>query len=141
MVIACVLTGKGGKTIISSTKRERLDTTLVMSEALTIRWFLKFALDFDLKNILVFSDALTVVDCINDLDFSTALEPIILDCLSFCNSVKDCIYLYLNHAFNMCVHSLVVLGHDVGLAWTFPIDRKFHLLNHHDSFSSFLVDE
>lgn len=114
-----------------------MDTIPAMIEALAIRWSLKLVLD--LKNILVFSDAFPMVDCNNGLDFSAELEPIILDCLSFYNSFKDCNYFYLTRAFNMRAHSLVGLGHEVGSkTWLghFPFDKEFPLLDHHDPFFS-----
>lgn len=66
--MACVLIGKDGKTIISATKWENMDSSPPLAEALAIRWSLKLALDLDLKNIMVFSDALTVVDFINKIN-------------------------------------------------------------------------
>lgn len=67
---------------------------------MSIRWPLKLVLNLKIHSVLVFSNAITIVNYINVLDFSAVLEPIVLDSLMLCNSFKDCTCLYLNRDFN-----------------------------------------
>lgn len=106
---------------------------------MAIRRTMKLALDLVIDIILVFPNAFTLVDCINGLKFSVALEPIVLDFLMMCNSFKDCICLYLNRECNKRAPSLDGLGHFVGYkTWLghYPIDMEFPLLDHQDPLSS-----
>lgn len=67
----------------------------LVAEALAVRWALSIAVDFKLYSVVLFSDALTVVDCINQVEQVAILDPIALDCVNLFQSFS--VYLSILH--------------------------------------------
>lgn len=53
-----------------------------VAEVVAIRWALNLATGMEIDRLLVFSDALEVVDSLNGIDMSASLDPVISNCLS-----------------------------------------------------------
>lgn len=75
-------------------------------------WISSRGVEFDI--LIVFSNALVVVDSLNGFHMSTSLELVLSDCLLICSRFEDYSFMYLNMSCNTCVHFLVGLGHIVG---------------------------
>lgn len=69
--------------MIAASKKEEILVDPSMAEALTVRQGLQLAANLKLGCVLIQSDALMVVGCVNSISYSTVLEPIILDCIMF----------------------------------------------------------
>lgn len=83
-------------------------------KALGIWWGLQLANDFKLKNVVLQSDALGVVDCVNGVIYVPDLDPIVLDCRSLgCSFISSTVMLIGRDA-NTDAHSLVAIGESVG---------------------------
>lgn len=63
-----------------------------------------------IKKFVIRSDALVLVDCINDSDFIVALDPIICNCKILLDSFSDAILMYINRDRNMDANHTVGIG-------------------------------
>lgn len=69
------------KTIIAASKTNDMMVEPLVAELLAIRWCLGVPMERKLDMILLQSDALVVVDCINGSQHIAALEHIAQDCI------------------------------------------------------------
>lgn len=65
IAMGCVMKMQENGTFFSATKRMFVEADPTLAEALTVRWTLKLAMDLKFPNVIIHSDALTVVDCFN----------------------------------------------------------------------------
>lgn len=82
-----------GDVILATCKKESIETDPILAEALGIRWCLQLAIDQQLQNVVIFSDALVVVNCIKGRTCVAAIEHIVQDCISLMINFKDVIVL------------------------------------------------
>lgn len=57
---------------------------------------------------------LNVIYCLNDVQFSSTLEPIVLDSRMLINSFKEVIVTWISRNLNVDAHNLVGIGRMVG---------------------------
>ncbi|XP_058764138.1 uncharacterized protein LOC131637556 [Vicia villosa] len=114
VAMGCVMKGTDKGVFFSATKKQSMNVDPSMAEALALRWALKMAVEFSIKQAVFFSDALSVVDCINRISFSAVMDPIIGDCLDLLNCFSSAICVYVSRVYNTDAHNLVSIGHRLG---------------------------
>lgn len=72
------------------------------------------AKELKFERIIFYSDVLGLVDCVNEVDFNAALDPIIKDCNNLLSSFGDASLLNLSRNFNSDAHHMVGVGKSVG---------------------------
>lgn len=82
IAMGCVMKNHDQGIFYSATNRVVMDVDPTVAEAFAIRWDLSIAKDFKLQNILLFSDAINVVDCINKLSVVATIELYVVDCMT-----------------------------------------------------------
>lgn len=60
------------------------------------------------------SDALVVVDCLNDISCSAVLEPLISDCKLLISSFMQFAVMFISRNLNLETHHMVGVGSVVG---------------------------
>lgn len=80
------------------------------AKMLAIRWSWQLAKELHMEKILVQSDALTVVNCINHLGTLAILEFIATNIRSLIDSFKVRFMMFLSRRSNTDAHNLVSLG-------------------------------
>lgn len=65
---------------MAACKREEVDLSPMLAEALGLRWCLSVAKYLCLNKVVVESNAAAVVDCINVKAIMAVFDPIIQDC-------------------------------------------------------------
>lgn len=110
----CVIKNQSDDIILSASHRESFGTDPATAEALAIRWCLQIAAELKLDKILVQSDALNVVDCLNGVISSAILDPLILDCKHILSSFKQFAVMFISRNLNVDVHYMVGVGNVVG---------------------------
>lgn len=83
MAMRCILSACNGDNILSATKKDILGMDPSVAEVVAIRWALNLAAGMGIDRLLVFSDALEVVDSLNGINMFASLDPVISNCLSF----------------------------------------------------------
>ncbi|XP_058783366.1 uncharacterized protein LOC131658047 [Vicia villosa] len=126
VAFGCMIKSWDSKVIYGACKRESMSVDPALAELLAIRWCLQIAKDIHLDKVLVQSDAMIVVDCINSTISNAALDLIAGDVRDLCNIFSLCSVMYLNRVFISDAHNLVKWGKLLGArSWT--INRK-HIL-------------
>lgn len=92
--------------LIASCNKEFISVELSIAKSLAIRWGLQVAKDLKLDKMLVQSNVMFVVDCINAFEFSIVLDNIVANCKLLLNSFKE-VYIILNKNFNDDGHKIV----------------------------------
>jgi hypothetical protein len=64
----------------SACKKENFTVDPLLAEALAIRWCLQLAKDQNLKETIIESDALVVVECIRGSNSIASIELVVIDC-------------------------------------------------------------
>ncbi|XP_058756012.1 uncharacterized protein LOC131629231 [Vicia villosa] len=112
--MGCVIKKGGENILVAACKKEFIQVSVSMAEALALRWAMKMAKELSLDNIVFFSDAQFVVDYINGCAYSADLEPIVIDCRSFLCNFKSASVLFWNRNCNLETHHMVGVGRNLG---------------------------
>ncbi|XP_058725683.1 uncharacterized protein LOC131596977 [Vicia villosa] len=86
----------------------------VDAEAYAIRWALSIARSLSIHKIIILSDALLVVDSINQVSTVAVLEPYVVDCQVLLSSFSESTVIFVRRDGNHDAHQLVGLGHNLG---------------------------
>ncbi|XP_058739812.1 uncharacterized protein LOC131611980 [Vicia villosa] len=114
VAMGCVIKKHNDEVIVAASKRMEVSVSPSTAEAMAIRWGLQVARDLKLQKIVVQSDALVVVDCVNKMDFSVVLEPIVLDCSEIKLYFDVVTVMYVSRNFNTDAHHMVSIGKTAG---------------------------
>ncbi|CAI8582898.1 unnamed protein product [Vicia faba] len=98
-----------------------------VAEGLAIKWDLQTSHQLKLQKIIVQSDALGVVDCMNHIAFSEVLEPIMLDCTELVNLFSFVSVMFIRRNCNVDVHHLIRICKTVGCNLDGLYPRAEHL--------------
>lgn len=125
VALGCVIKNQADDVILSASNRESIAADPATAEALAIRWSLQKTQELNLDRVLVQSDALVVVDCLNDINFSAALEPLISYCKLIMSSFSQCTVMFISRNLNLDAHHMVGVGNLVGSkTWMDLISRN-----------------
>ncbi|XP_058766067.1 uncharacterized protein LOC131639600 [Vicia villosa] len=102
------------KIIIVASKKEYMMVEPLVAELPAIRWCLGVAMEMKLDRILLQSNALEVVDCINGCQHIAAFEHIAEDCRLGLNSFKFAVVMFIPRNINVDAHNLVGIGKRIG---------------------------
>ncbi|XP_058757305.1 uncharacterized protein LOC131630541 [Vicia villosa] len=102
------------KIIMAASKKEEARTEPVVAEILAIRWSLGIAADLKFERIILQSDALGVVDCINGHRSIAVIDHITEDCRILLNSFSFSSVMFIPRSSNVDAHNLVVLSKRLG---------------------------
>lgn len=69
-----------------------------------------FGKELKLERVLVQSDVLVIMDCINSILKFVVIEPIAADCRFFLSKFKVAFVMYLSRTLNVDAHKLVGMG-------------------------------
>lgn len=110
----CIFKNPTGEILFSARKKESMNVDPLLAEMLAIRWSLLLAKEFRVERLVMQSDCLNAVDCINNVVYFTATEHVALDCrflmTNFCNA---CV-MFLPRSCNIEVCKIVRVGFALG---------------------------
>ncbi|XP_058749041.1 uncharacterized protein LOC131622003 [Vicia villosa] len=112
--MGCVIRKGKDNILVAACKKDFIQISVSTAEALALKWAMKMAADLSLDNIVFFSDAQFVVDCINGCAFSADLEPIVIDCRSLLCNFNSASVLFWNRNCNSEAHHMVGVGRNLG---------------------------
>lgn len=110
----CVVKDPTANIFHAASKRLESHADASTTEILATRWCLQVAKDLKIEKFIIQSDALVLVDCINDFDFCAALDPIVIDCKSLLGNFSDVTLMYVSHDSNVDAHFMVGVGKSLG---------------------------
>ncbi|XP_058732761.1 uncharacterized protein LOC131604333 [Vicia villosa] len=110
----CVVKNPEGDVIMAACKREELNVEPAIAEALAIRWCLKMAAKLKLERILVQSDCLNIVECINGVSKLVVADHIAADCRDLFKCFSLASVMFIPRVRNVEAHRLVKFGHSIG---------------------------
>ncbi|XP_058784919.1 putative disease resistance RPP13-like protein 1 [Vicia villosa] len=90
---------------LAASKREKIHVAPEVAEILAIRWSLQLAKELKLNCLIIQSDALTAVDCINGIVEDAVLEPIAADCRFFLSSFSCASVMFIRRTDNVDAHN------------------------------------
>ncbi|XP_058774462.1 uncharacterized protein LOC131648749 [Vicia villosa] len=123
----CIIRDPTSNIFLAATKRSVSITEASNAELLAIRWSLQVAKDLGLKDFVVQSDALVMVDCINGVVFNADLDPIVADCRNLISGFNNVRVMFIRRTLNGDAHHLVCLGKSLGYrTWTGHIPSVNH---------------
>ncbi|XP_058760957.1 uncharacterized protein LOC131634317 [Vicia villosa] len=114
VAFGCLIKNQDGNVLLAACKREEVSVCPLIGETLAIRWSLQVAKELKVERILVQSDALSVVDCINAVSVRADIDHVIRDCQFLLSSFKFASVVFINRSFNSDAHSFVGLGNRFG---------------------------
>lgn len=113
-----MINASNGRVLIASFQRFSSYTDAATTELMGILWTMHLSLKHKLENVIFQTDALVVVECINGVSYSAALELLVKDCRLFLLSFKN-VVVYLNRNYNADAHHLVHVGKRLStMSWT-----------------------
>lgn len=113
IALECVISD-GRKIILSACKAKAMTVDASLVEIMAIRWCLSTAHDKNLEEILVQSDSLIAMDCINRIMNRTILESVAVECKNLCNSFSKASVIYVPRTQMSAAHNLFSFGHRHG---------------------------
>ncbi|XP_058742583.1 uncharacterized protein LOC131615095 [Vicia villosa] len=114
IAFGCVLKAPDGGVILSACRKEALNTDPLTVEMLAIRWSIRLALDLKIERLVVQSDCLNVVDCVNSVAVFATIEPVAEDVRCLLSHFLFASLMYVGRKFNTEAHSLVGAGNILG---------------------------
>ena len=111
---ACVFKDYTDVTTFSACKKEQTTADPKTSEALGIRWCMQLAKDQRIKEIIVQTNALAVVECIRGSNSIASIEHIVADCKTLMNAFSKVSVNYISRELNVLAHRLVGYAMQVG---------------------------
>lgn len=112
--LGCVLKDPTTNIFLAASNRLSSHVDASTIEILVIWWCLKLAKELKIESFTLQSDALVLVDCINGVDFSTALDPIVNDCKLLLGAFNDATLMYVSRDINVNAHQMVGVGKFLG---------------------------
>lgn len=106
--LGCVIKDVNNRVPIANCQRISSFTDIATAEIMGILWAMHLALEHKIYNVVFQSDALMVVDYINGVSYTAALELLVNDCRLMLSSFKNATVVYLSRNFNVGAHHLVL---------------------------------
>jgi ribonuclease HI len=103
-----------GSVILSACKKEEIQTSPNLAEALGIRWAMQTAIALNYNQVTFVSDALTIVKGIEGKYCPAEVELVVQDCISLCSVFMHVDVVYVKRTLNIEAHRLVQLSKYVG---------------------------
>lgn len=109
MAFDCVLKNHVGKIVLDTSHKECITVGMTNAETMPLRWSLQLARQLSIEKVVVQSDALIAVDCINFLAPNVNLNFLSSDCRQFLASFRIGSIMFLSRVCNLDVHNLLGL--------------------------------
>ncbi|XP_045789329.1 uncharacterized protein LOC123884299 [Trifolium pratense] len=103
-----------GNVVLSACRKEFIDVEPVLAEALGVRWCLQKAIEANMKDIVIVSDAATVVNCINSNQSIAVIEIVIQDCKLLIEQLDSVVVTHVRRHLNSVAHGLAKFSNVVG---------------------------
>lgn len=107
MSLGCVIKEPNANIFLVASNRFSSHAYASTTEVLAIRWTLHLAKDLKLDNFIMQSDALIIVDCINDYNFFAVLNPMVNNCKILLGEFKFVTLMHVSRLSNVDVHHMV----------------------------------
>lgn len=117
--LGCVIKSTNDKILAASCQIISSLADVAIAELMGILWAMQLTLEHNLDNIVFQSNALTMVDCINDVSFSAALDLLMNDCWQLLKGFKNVVVVFFSRSFNIDAHHIVQVDNRFGSnSWT-----------------------
>lgn len=103
-----------GTTTLSKCKLDDVDVEPSLAEAMGVRWALQEAVGMHIQNLVLSSDALNVVNCVNKISVVASTEPVIVDCWKLIEQIPFVMVIHACRELNAEAHNLASLAKSVG---------------------------
>jgi ribonuclease HI len=103
-----------GDVVLSACRKELIDVEPVLAEAIGVRWCLQKAIEANMKDIVIASDAATVVNCINSNKSIAVIEIVIQDCKLLIEQLDRVVVTHVRRHLNSVAHGLAKFSNVVG---------------------------
>lgn len=128
--MGCIIRDHDRGVVLAASKRIVCYARPLVEEALAIRWGIQLALDLNLGRIEVHSDALLVVDCINEIKVIVEVEPIAMDYAMLLKKFKDASAIFVGRNSVMKTHHFVGVGNVINSrTWSGFIPSSEYVFN------------
>jgi ribonuclease HI len=109
-----VLKDHSGVVIWSACRRDDIEVTPILAEALGLRWAIQTAISQGIQCISFACDALEVVNCVNTKSVVASIDPIIIDCKNLLENIPSVMVYHVPRELNREAHNLASLAKNVG---------------------------
>jgi ribonuclease HI len=103
-----------GHVVLSACRKDLIDIEPVLAEAMGVRWCLQQAITSNMMDIVIFSDAATVVNCINSNVSVAVIELVIQDCKLLMEQLDRVVVTHVRRHLNSVAHGLASFSRNVG---------------------------
>lgn len=100
MHMRCIIKNQDNGVLTASCNKNFITVEPSIAELLAIQRGLQISNDLKLEKLLVQSDVMFVVDCINAVEFSTNLENIVVNCRFLLDNFKEASVRFLSRNSN-----------------------------------------
>lgn len=100
MTFGCIIKYHDGKIILVMSRKEHITVEPTIAKLLAIIWSLQLAKQLSLKKVLVQSDVLVAVDCINLIIYNASLDIIASDNRELLENFRTCSIMFLSRTCN-----------------------------------------
>jgi ribonuclease HI len=109
-----VLRDHNGSVVLSACKRENIEVTPILAEALGLRWAIQTAISQGIHSISFSCDALGVVNCVRGKSKVAAIDSVIHDCRTLLDSIPSVMVNYVSRELNKEAHVLASMAKSLG---------------------------
>ncbi|CAJ2678968.1 unnamed protein product [Trifolium pratense] len=100
--------------VLSACRKDLIVVEPVLAEAMGVRWCLQQAIASNMKDIVIFSDAATVVHCINSNVSVAVIALVIQDCKLLMEQLDRVVVSHVRPHLNSVAHGLASFFRNVG---------------------------
>jgi ribonuclease HI len=109
-----VLKDNTGTVIFSACRREQIEVSPILAEALGLRWAIQTAISQGIQSISFVCDALGVVNCVNGKCTVAVIDHVIQDCRNLLKSIPFVMVSHVSRELNREAHVLASMAKSVG---------------------------
>ncbi|KAK2405034.1 hypothetical protein P8452_10587 [Trifolium repens] len=109
-----VIKDYSGGVIWSACRRENIEVTPILAEALGLRWAIQTAISQGIQSISFACDALEVVNCVKSKCVVASIDSVILDCRNLLETIPCAMVYHVPRELNREAHDLASLAKNVG---------------------------
>jgi ribonuclease HI len=130
-----VLKDNIGTVIFSACRREQVEVSPILAEALGLRWAIQIAISQGIQSVSIVCDALGVVNCVNGKCTVAVINHVIQDCRNLLKSIPFVMVSHVSRELNREAHVLASMAKSVGCrSWlgnvpsnlnSFPVPAMF----------------
>ncbi|XP_045789429.1 uncharacterized protein LOC123884387 [Trifolium pratense] len=99
-----VIYNQSGHVVLSACRKELIDVEPVLAEAIGVRWCLQKAIELNMTDIVIVSDAATVVSCINSNKPVAVIDLVIQDCNLLIEQLDSVVVTHVRRHLNVVAH-------------------------------------